>query len=149
MPSAAVLHLGKTYPMFVYTINATKLLAAGYVVDLSITLSKNLTCHEGCLLIVLVNHLLSKYIYVSYLRFCLEYGSVIWAPHSDFEIKLLDAFQHLVLTLYGHNIVLVSLENRRMWMDLTWYDTILHNLTRLNQADCFTPNIRRGHRDHT
>ena len=41
-----VLHLGRANPMFVYTINATKLLAPDYVVDLGITLSRNLTFHE-------------------------------------------------------------------------------------------------------
>ena len=41
-----VLHLGRANPKFVFTINATKLLAPDYVVDLGITLSKNLTFHE-------------------------------------------------------------------------------------------------------
>ena len=41
-----VLHLGRADPMFVYTINATKLLVTGYVIDLGVTLSKNLTFHE-------------------------------------------------------------------------------------------------------
>ena len=41
-----VLHLGRANPMFVYTINATKLLAPDYVADLGITLSRNLTFHE-------------------------------------------------------------------------------------------------------
>ena len=41
-----VLLLGRAYPMFVFTVNATKLLAPDYVIDLGITLSKNLTFHE-------------------------------------------------------------------------------------------------------
>ena len=118
-----VLHLGRANPMFVYTINATKLLAPDYVVDLGITLSRNLTFHEHvnriladcyrklfiikkCFLVI--NEDILRKLYVSYLRPSLEYGSVIWAPHSDSEIKLLDAFQHRVLTLHGHNIVLES-----------------------------------------
>ena len=83
---------------------------------------------------LVINEDILRMLYVSYLRPSLEYGSVIWAPHSDSEIKLLDAFQHRVLTLHGHNISLESLETRRMRMDLTWYYKILHNLTCLNQA---------------
>ena len=165
--------------MFVYTINATKLLAPNYVIDLDTTLSKNLTFHEhvnrmlarfrltlaltltpnpslnpnpmlaDCyrkLLIIqkyflIIDEDILRKPYVSYLHPSLEYGSVIWAPHSDSEIKLLDAFQHRVLTLHGHNIVLESLETRRTRMDFTWYYKILHSLARLNQADFFIPNI--------
>ena len=132
-------------------------------IDLGITLSRNLTFHEHvnriladcyrklfiikkCFLVI--NEDILRKLYVSYLRPSLEYGSVIWAPHSDSEIKLLDAFQHRVLTLHGHNIVLESLETRRMRMDLTWYYKILHNLTCLNQANFFIPNIRQGLRSH-
>ena len=68
---------------------------------------------------LVINEDLLRKLYVSYLRPYLEYGSVIWAPHSDSEIKLLDAFQHRVLTLHGHNIVLEPLETKRMRMDLT------------------------------
>ena len=57
-------------------------------------------------------------LYVSYLRLYLEYGLIIWAPHSDSEIKLLDAFHHCVLTLHRHNIVLEFLETRRKRIDL-------------------------------
>ena len=158
-----VLHLCRANPMFVYTINVTKLLAPDYVVDLGITLSRNLTFHEHvnriladcyrklfiikkCFLVI--NEDILRKLYVSYLRPSLEYGSVIWAPHSDSEIKLLDSFQHRVLTLHGHNIVLESLETRRMRMDLTWYYKILHNLTCLNQANFFIPNIRQGLRSY-
>ena len=81
----------------------------------------------------LINSTLFRMLYISYLHPSLEYDSVIWAPYSDSEIKLLDAFQHRVLTLYEHfNIVLESLETRRMRMELTWYYKILHKLTRLN-----------------
>ena len=54
-----VLHLGKANPMFVHTINATKLLAPDYVVDLGISQSKNLNCHEH-VQSVIVDYLLSK-----------------------------------------------------------------------------------------
>ena len=158
-----VLHLGRANPMFVYTIKATKLLAPDYIVHLGITLSRNLTFHkhvnriladcfrklfiiQKCFLVI--NEDILRKLYVSYLRPSLEYGSVIWAPHSDSEIKLLDAFQHRVLTVHGHNIVLESLETRRMRMDLTWYYKILHNLTCLNQANFFIQNIRQGLRSH-
>ena len=123
--------------MFIYTIKATKLLAPDYVIDLGITQSKNFTFHEHvnrmladcyrklfiikkCFLVIKENILRKLYkLYVSYLRPSLEYGLVIWAPHSDSEIKLLDAFQHRVLTLHGHNIVFELLETRRMRMDIT------------------------------
>ena len=35
-----------------------------------------------------------------------------------------------------------------MRIDLTWNYKILLSLTRLNQTDFFTPNIRQGHRGH-
>ena len=107
--------------MLVYTINATKLLAPDYVIDLGITLSKNLSfqehvnkmladCYYKLFTIkkyfLVINEDILRKLYVSYLRPSLEYGSVVWAPHSDSEIKLLDAFQHCVLTLNGHNIIL-------------------------------------------
>ena len=34
-----------------------------------------------------------------------------WALHNDSEFKLLGAFQHSVLILHEHNIVVESLEN--------------------------------------
>ena len=93
--------------MFVYIINATKLLAPDYVIDLGITLSKNFIFHEhvnrmladcyrklfilkNCFLVI--NEDILRKLYVAYLRPSLEYGSVIWASHSDSEIKLLNAF---------------------------------------------------------
>ena len=152
-----LLHQGEANPMFVYTINTTRLLAPDYVTDLGIILFKNLTFHEhvnrilaycnrklfiikNCYLVI--NEDILRKLYVSYLHPSLEYGSVNWAPHNNSKIKLLDAFQHRVLTLHGHNIVLGSLETRRMRIDLTWYYKILPNLTRLNQADFFILNIR-------
>ena len=111
-----------------------------------INCSRKLFIIKKCFLVI--NEDILRKLYVSYLRPSLEYGSVIWAPHSDSEIKLLDAFQHRVLTLHGHNIVLESLETRRMRMDLTWYYKILHNLTCLNQANFFVPNIWQGLRSH-
>ena len=135
-----------------------------YVINLSITLSKNLTfrehvnkmlvdCYRELFIIkkcfLVINEDIFRKLCVSYLHPSLECGSVIWAPHSDSEIKLLDAFQHRVLTLHGHSIVLKSLKTRGMRMDLTWYYKILHNLIRLNQAAFFIPNIQRGHRGHS
>ena len=132
--------------MFVYTINATKLLAPDYVVDLGITPSRNLTFHEH------VNRILAdcyRKLFIIKKCFLVINEDIIRKLYVSYsEIKLLDAFQHRVLTLHGHNIVLESLETRRMRMDLTWYYKILHNLTCLNQANFFIPNIRQGLRSH-
>ena len=88
-------------------------MAPDYFVDLDITLSKNITFHEHVnktlaecyrkLFIIkkyflFINETILLKLYVSYLRSCLKYGSVIWAPHNNFNIKLLDAFQHRILT---------------------------------------------------
>ena len=141
------LHLGEAKPLFVFTIDATKLLAPYYVMNLGITQSKNLTFHEHinkmladchrklfiikkCFLVINEDILLK--LYVSHLRPCLEYGMVICAKHNDSEINLLDVFQRRILALHGHYIVLVSFETRRIRMDLKCYYTILHNLTRFN-----------------
>ena len=76
-------------------------------------------------------------LYVPYIRPTLEYGSVIWAPHSHAEINLLENFQTKILSLHGHNINMESLDVRRTHNDLCWYYSILHNYTRLDAIKFF------------
>ena len=78
--------------------------------------------------------------YVSYIRPTLEYGSVIWAPHSRAEINLLENFQTKILSLLGHNINMDSFDVRRTHNDLCWYYSMLHSYTRLDAIKFFELN---------
>ena len=114
-----VLHIGKANLQYVYCIDGSPLEAPKHVIDLGITMSKNLTFHEHIkrmmarchrkLFIIkkcfyVTNPEILKLFYVSYIRPTLEYGSVIWAPHSRAEINLLENFQTKILSLHGHNV---------------------------------------------
>ena len=134
-----------------------KLLASDYVVNLGITLTKNLTFYNGsigCLLIVIVKYLLSNYFFFINENILLKLVSHICTVAYNIVqsfwyriviLKLNGAFQHHILTLRWHNIILESLKDWRIRMDLTCYYKILNNLARLNQAYAFAPTIRRGH----
>jgi hypothetical protein len=159
-----VLHVGNANPHFVYEINGISLQAPDFVVDLGITMSKHLTFHEH------VKHLLAKcyqklfiikkcfeisnrdilhMLYTSYIRPILEYGTLIWAPHSDSEINQLEKFQRKVLSLHGNSITLESLESRRIKSDLCYYYAILHNYAKLDPNKFFVLNRRPNHRGHS
>ena len=80
----------------------------------------------------------------------LEYGSVIWNPHSRHEIDSLEEVQCRItaLTLGKHRSYarclemfdLESLEDRRSIIDLVTYHKILSNRTRINPASLFSMN---------
>ena len=88
--------------------------APEHVVNIGITMSKSLTFHEHIkrmmakyyrkLFIIkkffyVTNPEILKLLYISYIRPILEYGSVIWAPHSRAEIDLLENFRTKILSL--------------------------------------------------
>ena len=102
-----ILHIGKTKPQYVYCIDGLPLEAPEHVIDLGITISKNLTFHEHIKRMMakcyrrlyimkkcfyVTNPEILKLLYVLYIQSTLEYGSVIWAPHSRAEINLLENF---------------------------------------------------------
>ena len=130
-----VLHIEKANPQYVYCIDGSLLEAPEHAIDLDITMSKNLTFHEHikrmiakcyrklfiikkCLYVT--NTEILKLLYVSYILPTLEYGSVIWAPHSHVEINLLKNFQTKILSLHGHSKNMESL-HVRTHNDLCWY----------------------------
>ena len=78
----------------------------------------------------------------------MEYGSVIWIPHSRMEIDLLENFQTKSLSLHGPNINMESHDARRTHYDLCWYYSISHNYTRLEASKSFELNRRGCHRGH-
>ena len=116
--------------------------ALEHVIDFGITMSKSLTFHEHikrlmakCYIKLFIlkkcfyvtNPEILKLLYVSYIRPTLEYGSVIWAPHSRAEINLLKNFRTKILSLHGHNINMESLDVRKTHHDLCWYNSILQS----------------------
>ena len=127
-----VLLIGKANPQYVYCIDGSPLEASEHVIDLGIIMSKSLTFHEHIkrmmakcywkLFIIkkcfyVTNPEILKSLYVSYIRPTLEYGSVIWAPHSRVEFDLLENFQTKFIFLHGHNINIESLDVRRTHND--------------------------------
>ena len=136
-----VLHIGKANPQYVYCIDCSSLEAPEHVIDLGITMSKSLTFYEHIkrmmtkccrkLFIIkkcfnITNPEILKLLYVPDIRPTLEYGSVMWAPHSRAEINLLENFQTKILSLHGHNINMESLHVRRTRNDLYWYITLFY-----------------------
>ena len=80
----------------------------------------------------------------------LEYGSVIWNPHSRHEIDSLEEVQRRITALaldkhigYARRLEmfdLQSLEDRRSIIDLVTHHKILSNGTRINPASLFSMN---------
>ena len=150
-----VLHVRKANPQYVYCIDGSPLEVPEHVIDFGITMSKSLTFHEHIkrmmakcyrkLFILkkcfyVTNLKILKLRYVLYIQPTLEYGSVIWAPHSHAEINLLENFQTKILSLHEYNINMESLDERRTYNDLCWYNSILHNYIRLDAIKYFELN---------
>ena len=86
----------------------------------------------------------------------LEYGSVIWNPHSRHEIDSLEEVQRRItaLALGKHMsharrlemLDLQSLKVRRSVIDLVTYHKILSNKTRINPASLFSMSTRLARR---
>jgi hypothetical protein len=159
-----VLHLGNANPCYVYTICNVPLSAPSSVCDLGVHISRNLFFHDHVKHIVAnfrrklfivrkcfhyVDERSLKLLYLSYLRPTIEYGSALWAPHSKSEIDILQHLQEMAMALCRNNIVLESLEDRRICIDLSWYFSILHGFTILDAPSLFILNTRDNHRGHS
>ena len=89
----------------------------------------------------------------------LEYGSVIWNPHSRHKIDSLEEVQLRITALalgkhmsYARRLEmfnLQSLEDRRSNIGLVTYHKILSNRTRINPASLFSMNTRLSRRTNS
>ena len=158
-----MLHLGNTNPLYACTIKGRPLLALNCVRDLGVTMSKNLFLHDHIKQIIAnfrrklfivrkffhyIDKFILKTLCLIYLRPTIEYGSALWSPQNKFLIDDQRSLKDKALTLCHFKIVLKSLDGRRVCSDLTYYNSILLNFTRLNVANIFRSKIRINHMGH-
>ena len=162
-----VQHLGRSNPKYNYHLSGLTLESCDHVKDLGITMSKDLSyykhienitsaaakrfhiakSHFRSMSIPVLRPILKAFIIPS-----LEYGSVIWNPHSRYERDSLEEVQRKItaLTLDKHMSYarrlemfdLKSLEDRRSIIDLKTYHKILSNRTCINPISMFTVSTR-------
>jgi hypothetical protein len=166
-----VQHFGRSNPNYSYHLAGSSLVAEDYVKDLGVIVSRDLSYHKHIDSIIsasvkkyyiIKSCLRSKSIRVlklilqAYIIPALEYGSVIWNPHSRREIDNLEDIQCKVtamavgkgvsyekrLELFG----LKSLQSRRNLADLAMYHKILSNMTCIAPITLFNVNSRRSRR---
>ena len=100
-----------------------------------------------------------RFILKAFIISSLEYGSVIWNPHSRHEIDSLEEVQRRITALaLGKHMSyarrqemfdLQSLEVRRSIIELVTYHKILSNRTRINRASLFSMNTRLSRRTNS
>ena len=156
-------HLGRSNPKYNYHLSGLTLESCDHVKDLGITVSKNLSYHKH---IENITSAAAKRFYIAKSCFrstsipvlrlilkafiipSLEYGSVIWNPHSRHEIDSLEEVQRRITAFalgkhmsYARRLEmfdLQSLEVRRNIIDSVTYHKILSNRTRINSASLFS-----------
>ena len=162
-----VQHLGRSNPKYNYHLSGLTLESYDHVKDLGITVSKDLSNHKH---IENITSAAAKRFYIAKSCFrstsipvlrlilkafiipSLEYGSVIWNPHSRHEIDSLEEVQHRITALalgkhmsYARRLEmfdLQSLEDRRSIIDFVTFHKILSNRARINPASLFSMNTR-------
>ena len=152
-------HLGRSNPKYDYHLSGLTLESCDHVKDLGITASKDLSYHKRienitfatakrfCIAkscfrstsIPVLRLILKAFIIPS-----LEYGSVIWNPHSRHEIDSLEEVQRRITALaldkhmsYARRLEMFDLQSLEEWrsiIDLVTYHKILSNKTRINPA---------------
>ena len=165
--------LGRSNTKYNYHLSGLTLESCDHVKDLGITVSKDLSYHKhikttsaaakrfyiakSCFrsTSILVLRLILKAFIIPFL----EYGSVIWNPHSYHEIDSLEEVQRRITALaLGKHMSYVrrlemfdlqSLQDRRSIVDLVTYHKILSNRTRINPASLFNMNTRLSRRTNS
>ena len=157
-----VLHLGKANLQFNYSFNGKVLESKNSAKDLGVTITSDLKFHRHIENIIsdcrkklfIMNKCflnnsatVRSRLFNIYVRPSLEYASVVWNPHSNHEIDILEniAISALPNTLPANY---TSLYKRRLIADLLFYFKILNGQTRLNASDFFTLNMRHSRRGH-
>ena len=130
------------------------------VSDLDVIVSKDLTYHKRINKIVAKYHQclfitekcfnynnaeIIKQIYTSYVGPLLEYGVILWSPHSQHEIKI-----KIVNLVHNNSILsdLPSLERRHNNQALLLFYNLLLNKSHLD-SNKFLINHREHHRGHS
>ena len=152
-------HLSRSNPKYNYHLSGLTLESCDYVKGLGITVSKDLSCHKY---IENITSAAAKRFYIAMSCFrstsipvlrlilkafiipSLEYGSVIWNPHSRHEIDSLEEVQRRITALalgkhmsYARHLEIFDLQSLEDWrsiFDLVTYHKILSNRTLINPA---------------
>jgi hypothetical protein len=161
------LHLGRGNFHHKYHINGCTLPSENSAVDLGITISSDQTyhlhinkilakCHQRLYLakmcFVTSDPAVTKLLFTTYIRPILEYGSVLWNPHSSHEVSQLENIQNKFLkqaNLAPNQCDLASLETRRANLDLLLYYKIMSNSSRLNSTKFFTRKCSGNRQNHS
>ena len=164
LPKCSILHLGYTNAKLDYTVNGTPLESVCSARDLGIIVSSNLTFTEHCQIISRKAHMRANLIhrcfqtkdptfltklFKTYVRPIVEYGSVIWSPKLQKNIKIIEQVQRRFtkripgLQDYTYQqrldtLGLESLEIRRLQSDLIMLYKIIHNLLDLPFEQLFS-----------
>ena len=166
IPKYIVLYLGRGYINFSYYINGIQLPSEDMVSDLGITISRDLPCHEHinkilvkCLERLFIikesynykNPDINKLLFTAYMRQILEYVSLLWNPHSQHKI---DMIEHIQSHFLIYNITNLSVsgpptfELRRLCQMLRLYYSILINSCCLKPNKFFVINNWQNLRGH-
>ena len=167
-------HLSRSNPKYNFHLSGLTRESCDHVIDLGITVSKDLSYHKH---IENITSVVAKRFYIAKSCFqstsipvlrlilkafiipSLKYGSVIWNPHSHHEIDSLEEVQRRITALalgkhmsYAKRLKmfeLQSLDDRCSIIDLVTYHKILSNRTRIKPASLFSMNIRLSQRTNS
>ena len=143
IPKCIVFHLGKNNPQFTYRVKGVPIRSENTAIDLGVIVSKDLTYREhinkivaDCCQRLLItkkcfnynNAEIIKQIYTLCVRPILEYGTILWNPHRQHEIEVLENVQEKFFNLVHNDSVLSdlpSLERKRHNQALLFFSVIL------------------------
>ena len=143
IPKCIVFYLGKNNPQFTYRVKGVPIRSENTVIDLGVIVSKDLTYREhinkivaDCCQRLLItkkffnynNAEIIKQIYTLCVRPILEYGAILWNPHRQHEIEVLENVQEKFFNLVHNDSVLFdlpSLERKRHNQALLFFSVIL------------------------
>ena len=89
-----------------------------------------------------------KILYTSLIRPILEYASPVWNPYLVKDVTLLENTQRRCLRMASEAVVLTSLEERRLFIDLCEVHKYVHKMYKngLTNMFCMSTNTHlRGH----
>ena len=163
MAKCKVMHLGYNNPNLDYTMNGTNLKGVSTEKDIGVTVTKNLKPSEHCakasitamsVLFQLLRtfHFRDKTTFVSlyktYVRPHLEFAAPVWNPWLAKDVELLEKVQKkFVRNISGlkgktyaeklSEIGLLSLEKRRVYLELVETFKIIKGLTNIDRSELF------------
>lgn len=169
----AILHLGYNNPRNIYYFDTDPIESVSSIRDLGVTVSDNLKFHEHIKSIVksatATSNLIHKcfvykdptfltQMYTTFVRPKIEYASQVWNPQYTGDTNLLEKVQRrYTKRIPGMNdlnysarlerLGLISLELRRIHLDLTFLYKLLNGMLEMNYQQFFQlkNSITRGH----